>query len=91
MQSPAGEAWSVLVYNYDGDVYASDESRMLAEMRDWTFRSGTCIRTHVGVCSLAIRTAIIPSFVQSGTRGVFRLCVPGLLCRRPGIPLRYSG
>jgi hypothetical protein len=40
MQSPAGEAWSVLVYNYDGDVYASDESRMLAEMRDWTFRLG---------------------------------------------------
>ena len=40
MQSPAGEAWSVLVYNYDGDVYASDESRMLAEMNDRTFRLG---------------------------------------------------
>jgi His-Xaa-Ser system radical SAM maturase HxsB len=40
MQSPAGEAWSVLVYNYDGDVYASDESRMLAEMGDRTFRLG---------------------------------------------------
>lgn len=40
LQSPAGEAWNVLVYNYDGDVYASDEARMLAEMRDWTFRLG---------------------------------------------------
>jgi His-Xaa-Ser system radical SAM maturase HxsB len=40
MQSPAGEAWNVLVYNYDGDVYASDESRMLAEMSDRTFRLG---------------------------------------------------
>lgn len=40
MQSPAGEAWNVLVYNYDGDVYASDESRMLAEMGDRTFRLG---------------------------------------------------
>lgn len=40
MQSPAGEAWNVLVYNYDGDVYASDESRMLAEMHDRTFRLG---------------------------------------------------
>jgi His-Xaa-Ser system radical SAM maturase HxsB len=40
MQSPAGQAWNVLVYNYDGDVYASDESRMLAEMKDWTFRLG---------------------------------------------------
>ena len=44
MQSPAGEAWNVLVYNYDGDVYASDESRMLAEMRDWTFRLGNVHR-----------------------------------------------
>jgi His-Xaa-Ser system radical SAM maturase HxsB len=44
MQSPAGEAWNVLVYNYDGDVYASDESRMLAEMKDWTFRLGNVHR-----------------------------------------------
>ncbi|HEY1759353.1 MAG TPA: His-Xaa-Ser system radical SAM maturase HxsB [Bryobacteraceae bacterium] len=44
MQSPAGGAWNVLVYNYDGDVYASDESRMLAEMKDWTFRLGNVHR-----------------------------------------------
>lgn len=44
MQSPAGEAWNVLVYNYDGDVYASDESRMLAEMKDWSFRLGNVHR-----------------------------------------------
>jgi His-Xaa-Ser system radical SAM maturase HxsB len=44
MQSPAGQAWNVLVYNYDGDVYASDESRMLAEMNDWTFRLGNVHR-----------------------------------------------
>jgi His-Xaa-Ser system radical SAM maturase HxsB len=40
LQSPAGAGWNVLVYNYDGDVYASDESRMLAEMNDYTFRIG---------------------------------------------------
>jgi MoaA/NifB/PqqE/SkfB family radical SAM enzyme len=40
LQSPAGDAWNVLVYNYDGNVFASDESRMLAEMRDNTFRLG---------------------------------------------------
>lgn len=44
LQSPAGAAWNVLVYNYDGDVYASDESRMLAEMHDWTFRLGNVHR-----------------------------------------------
>jgi uncharacterized protein len=32
LQSPAGAGVSVLVYNYNGNVYATDESRMLAEM-----------------------------------------------------------
>lgn len=40
LQSPAGAGISVIVYNYDGDVYATDESRMLAEMGDDTFRLG---------------------------------------------------
>jgi His-Xaa-Ser system radical SAM maturase HxsB len=44
LQSPAGAGVSVLVYNYDGDVYASDEARMLAEMRDTTFRLGNVHR-----------------------------------------------
>lgn len=40
LQSPAGLISSVVVYNYDGFVYASDEARMLAENRDYTFRLG---------------------------------------------------
>lgn len=40
LQSPSGIGISVLVYNYDGDVYASDESRMLKEMGDETFKLG---------------------------------------------------
>lgn len=44
LQSPAGAGTSVLVYNYDGDIYASDESRMLAEMKDHTFRLGNVHR-----------------------------------------------
>ena len=40
LQSPAGAATGVLVYNYDGDVYAADEGRMLAEMGDNSFRLG---------------------------------------------------
>jgi len=40
LQSPAGAGINVLVYNYDGDVYATDESRMLAEMGDFSFRLG---------------------------------------------------
>lgn len=38
--SPAGTGVAAVVYNYDGDVYASDESRMLAEMGDKTFCIG---------------------------------------------------
>jgi His-Xaa-Ser system radical SAM maturase HxsB len=40
LRSPAGIGVAAIVYNYDGDVYASDESRMLAEMGDKTFRIG---------------------------------------------------
>lgn len=41
LQSPAGVINSVAIYNYDGYVYASDESRMLAEFGDYTFRLGS--------------------------------------------------
>lgn len=41
LQSPAGAGTSVLVYNYDGMLYATDESRMLAEMKDTTFQLGS--------------------------------------------------
>jgi len=40
LQSPAGAGIGVAIYNYDGDVYPSDESRMLAEMGDTTLRMG---------------------------------------------------
>lgn len=41
LQSPAGIINSVLVYNYDGFVYCSDESRMLAEFNDHSFCLGS--------------------------------------------------
>jgi His-Xaa-Ser system radical SAM maturase HxsB len=44
LQSPAGAGIGVAVYNYDGEVYASDESRMLAEMGDEQFRLGNVHR-----------------------------------------------
>lgn len=43
LQSPAGLINNVIVFNYDGAVYASDEARMLAEMNDQTFRLGKLI------------------------------------------------
>ena len=44
LQSPAGAGLNVLVYNHDGDVYATDEARMLAEMNDRTFRLGNVLQ-----------------------------------------------
>jgi His-Xaa-Ser system radical SAM maturase HxsB len=40
MQSPSGIINGVIVFNYDGAVYCSDESRMLAEEKDYTFKLG---------------------------------------------------
>jgi uncharacterized protein len=44
LQSPAGAGIGVVAYNFDGDVYASDESRMLAQMGDHSFRLGNVHR-----------------------------------------------
>jgi len=40
MQSPAGVGISGVIYNYDGNVYVSDEARMLASMGDNKFIMG---------------------------------------------------
>ena len=40
LRSPCGAALDVLVYNYDGRVYASDEARMLAEMGNSDYALG---------------------------------------------------
>lgn len=40
LQSPAGMINNVIVFNYNGKIYASDEARMLAEMKDETFLLG---------------------------------------------------
>jgi His-Xaa-Ser system radical SAM maturase HxsB len=43
LQSPAGAGISAIVFNYDGNIYASDESRMLAEMGETKFKLGNLI------------------------------------------------
>ena len=40
LQSPAGIGIAGIIFNYDGDVYASDEGRMAAEQGDRSFRLG---------------------------------------------------
>ena len=43
LMNPSGIGIAAIVYNYDGAVYASDESRMLAEMGDKTFKLGSVL------------------------------------------------
>jgi His-Xaa-Ser system radical SAM maturase HxsB len=43
LMSPAGIGIGAIVYNYDGFVYASDESRMLAEMGEDKFKLGNVL------------------------------------------------
>ena len=38
--SPTGLVNNVIVYDYDGRIFASDEARMLAQMKDDTFLLG---------------------------------------------------
>jgi uncharacterized protein len=67
LRSPAGIGIGAIVYNYDGDVYASDESRMLAEMGDKTFRLGNVHHDRYEdiLLSDALLTPIEQSFAAS--------------------------
>jgi His-Xaa-Ser system radical SAM maturase HxsB len=49
LQSPSGVVSSVVVFNYDGYVYASDEARMLAEQKDFTFQLGRITDTYESI------------------------------------------
>ena len=40
LQSPCGSGFGVTLYNYDGNIYPSDESRMMAETGDSHFKMG---------------------------------------------------
>ena len=44
LMSPSGIGISGVIYNYDGSVFASDESRMLSEMGDDKFKLGNVLK-----------------------------------------------
>lgn len=68
LQSPTGAGLATLVYNYDGDVYASDEGRMLAEMHDTTFRLGNVHRDNWK--RLHLESPLLQMAYDSMTEGV---------------------
>ncbi len=70
LQSPAGAGINVVVYNHDGDVYASDESRMLAAMGDPSFRLGNVHRdTYARIFSCDTLRSLVNGSVIEGLPG----------------------
>jgi len=67
LQSPAGAGIGAVVYNYDGDVYASDEARMLAEMHDRRFLLGNAHRDRYETIfgGATLRTIVESSVAES--------------------------
>ncbi|MDT4839950.1 His-Xaa-Ser system radical SAM maturase HxsB [compost metagenome] len=67
LMNPAGAGIAAIVFNYDGAVYASDESRMLAEMQDHTFRLGNLLtdRYEDMILSDTLLNALEDSFTLS--------------------------
>ena len=67
LMNPSGAGISAVVFNYDGDVYASDESRMLHEMGDSSFKLGNLHQnTYEQIfTSDALLTALEDSFTLS--------------------------
>lgn len=67
LMNPAGTGIAAIVFNYDGSVYASDESRMLAEMGDQSFRLGNILTDSYKdiILSDALLDALEQSFTLS--------------------------
>lgn len=68
LQSPAGIGIGGLVFNYDGDVYASDESRMLAETGDRRFRLGALGKD--SYADMMLSDALVDVLQQTMTEGM---------------------
>ncbi|CAG9298109.1 His-Xaa-Ser system radical SAM maturase HxsB [Celerinatantimonas diazotrophica] len=69
MRSPCGDGTGVLVYNYDGQVYPSDESRMLVEMGDDSLALGSVKSTYRELMTAKPLQTILQSGVAEALPG----------------------
>ncbi len=68
LQSPAGIGISAILFNHDGSVYASDESRMLGEMGDPHFRLGNLSTDSYE--DMMLSDVLIDTLTETMTEGV---------------------
>lgn len=59
LQSPTGAGLGAIVYNYDGFVYPSDESRMIAEIGDTSLRLGKIGDSLLELLNSSIQKALV--------------------------------
>ncbi len=69
LQSPTGAGIGAAVYNYDGEIYAADEGRMLAEMGDKSFRIGHVSQSHAEVFGSALLRSLVEGSCQETMPG----------------------
>ncbi|MCL1073106.1 His-Xaa-Ser system radical SAM maturase HxsB [Shewanella dokdonensis] len=69
MRSPCGDGTGVLVYNYDGKVYPSDESRMLVEMGDKSLALGSVNDPYQELISSSVLNTILQAGIAEALPG----------------------
>lgn len=69
LRSPTGAGTAALVYNYDGDVYPSDESRMLVEMGESGLRLGNVRQPLVELLGSPVMEALLSSGIAEALPG----------------------
>ena len=79
LQSPTGAGLSVLVYNYDGFVYPSDEARMLVETGDLSLRLGRIGDSLAYLLSSPVQQDLIRASLTEFTPGC-RECAYSTFC-----------
>ena len=71
LQSPCGSGFGVTLYNYDGNIYPSDESRMMAEMGDDHFRMGNVFDTN---CEELFFGPVMQELATAGVNDCLPVC-----------------
>jgi His-Xaa-Ser system radical SAM maturase HxsB len=79
LQSPSGAGLGVLVYNYDGYVYPTDEARMLAETGDFSLRLGPIGQPIMDLLDTPLQRKIIQASLVESTIDC-RDCAYNLFC-----------
>lgn len=79
LQSPTGAGQSVIVYNYDGYVYPSDEARMLAETGDLSLRLGKIGQSLEALQSSQVQKDLIDASLVDSVAGC-KDCAYNLFC-----------